>query len=97
MKKVQKWLVKGKKNCKRGDHWWMLCYGDYFVCPVCGKRISERELTLNGGVLPPFNAYLVRDPEVVGVGATDHGLEPLVSLNLSYWNPKKVDLTGGAG
>ncbi|KKN77594.1 hypothetical protein LCGC14_0358690 [marine sediment metagenome] len=59
MTKVEKWIAKGKKNCNRGLHWWILDYGDVYLCPVCGKTISEKELTLDGGVLPPFNAYLV--------------------------------------
>ncbi len=67
MTKIEKWLAKGKENCKRGLHWWILDYGDEYLCPVCGETISAEKLTLNGGVLPPFNVYLVRSVKLAGV------------------------------
>ena len=64
-RQVNKWLVKGRKNCKKGNHWWIMDFGDYCLCPVCGIEIKTKELTLDGTILLPFNAYLVNEMSLV--------------------------------
>ena len=54
-KKVDRWLTYGRKQCANGDHWFIMDYGGYLCCPICGQtqpRIKPNELT-------EYNCYLV--------------------------------------
>ena len=53
-KKVNKWLKKGLKNCKRGEHWYILQFPDCLYCPICGH-----EAKVNDSGLPEYNTLLV--------------------------------------
>ena len=56
-KKVNKWLKKGQKNCRKGDHWYVLDYPDHLTCPVCGDiKPSES--------VPEYNTYIVMSPKI---------------------------------
>ncbi|MBW2345567.1 MAG: hypothetical protein JRF53_16510 [Deltaproteobacteria bacterium] len=58
MDKVEKWIASGKKNCKEGNHWHILHYPDYQLCPLCGHRESY------SAIVPEFNGYLVREMKI---------------------------------
>lgn len=60
-KKVNRWLEFGKKRCVKGDHWFVLDFGDYLLCPICGqkKEIKRTEM-------PEYNCWIVREVDVIG-------------------------------
>ncbi len=55
MKKVEKWLKKGRKNCAKGYHWYIMDYGTYLLCPMCGQRKEKG----NVNEMTEYNCYLV--------------------------------------
>lgn len=59
MKKVDKWVGKGKLNCEQGNHWYILHYPDYELCPLCGDK-----KTYDQGSMPEYNGYLVCSPRI---------------------------------
>ena len=58
-KKVNKWIKKGRKNCRKGLHWYILSYPDGLVCPICGHKKEE------GYMMPEYNCYIVISPEII--------------------------------
>ncbi len=52
-KRVDKWLKKGRKNCKKGEHWYILQFPNCLYCPVCGHREKD------DGTMPEYNTLLV--------------------------------------
>lgn len=54
-KKVDRWLLKGLKNCAEDRHWFILNYGSHLVCPVCGKEKKPED-----GIMEEYNGYLVQ-------------------------------------
>jgi len=56
MKKVDKSLKKGRSNCAGGNHWYIMDYFDYLLCPVCGHKKPKDE------TFPECNSYIVREP-----------------------------------
>ena len=52
---VDVWLGIGRNSCALGHHWYILDYGDYLICPVCGSK-QDKELT----DMTEYNAYLVK-------------------------------------
>ena len=70
MKAVDRWLKKGRKNCKKGNHWFIMDFGDHLLCPVCGKEIrSDRE----NWRMTEYNAYLVNTPQFEKVDEKKNG------------------------
>ena len=61
MSRVDKWLKKGKENCAKGNHWFVLDYGTYMVCPVC-KEIKPKP----DGYMMEHNGYVVCEPSMSG-------------------------------
>ncbi len=59
MKKVDKWLERGRKNCREGNHWLILDYGDCLICPVCNHKESS------GMGMSEYNCFLVTAQELV--------------------------------
>lgn len=55
-RKVDRWLSYGRKRCAGGDHWYILDFGDYLVCPICGCKRDKTELDLP---LTEYNCFLV--------------------------------------
>ncbi len=62
MKKINKWIEKGRKNCKEGSHWLILHYADYQLCPLCGHKEKYDK-----GVLPEYNGFIVCSPKLQAV------------------------------
>lgn len=57
-REVDSWLAEGRERCKQGDHWFTLDYGEYLLCPICGKREeTERKGTSE------YNCWIVRGVE----------------------------------
>ena len=56
-KKVDRWLGYGRKRCAKGDHWYIMHYSDYMVCPICGDRQEY------GDAMPEYNGYIVCEPK----------------------------------
>ena len=61
-KEVDKWLKEGRKNCKKGEHWYILHYPDYLLCPVCGDKKEVDDM------MPEYNGYIVCTPKFEAVG-----------------------------
>ena len=56
-KKVDRWLKYGKDRCLTGDHWFVLDFGDYLLCPICGqKKVGDRIH------MSEYNCWLVSEP-----------------------------------
>jgi len=53
---VDKWLIKGRKNCAKGKHWFIMNFGDYLLCPVCGEKKEVKDIFVT-----EYNAYLVNE------------------------------------
>ena len=60
-KQVDKWLEKGRKNCAKGDHWFIMSFPEYQMCPICG---SKRKYDDEKVPLLEYNAYIVVFPMI---------------------------------
>ncbi len=60
-KKVDRWLNYGKKRCAKGDHWFIMDYGSYLLCPICG----EKQPVTDRNALTEYNGYLVQGMPLV--------------------------------
>jgi hypothetical protein len=54
-RQVDRWLKKGRKNCAKGNHWYIMDYGKFCLCPICGKQDQDRK----PGHWDEYNVYLV--------------------------------------
>ncbi len=57
-KKVNRWLSYGKKRCAKGDHWYIIDFGSYLLCPICGYRQQRPDQN----ILSEYNCYIVDEP-----------------------------------
>ncbi len=54
-RQVDKWIKKGRKHCEKGNHWFVIHYSDYLLCPICGAKKEAESM-------PEYNGYIVCEP-----------------------------------
>ena len=57
-RKVDRWISFGRKRCKKDDHWYVLDFGKYLLCPICGhtKKQEPEDMT-------EYNCWIVIEPD----------------------------------
>lgn len=58
-RKVNRWLGFGRERCKKGDHWFVLDFGKYLLCPICGQMKE-----IERGEMSEYNCWIVTEPKI---------------------------------